>query len=177
LVYGFARAEVDGWTGPTPLVLITAGVLLLGVFILLERRVAHPLLPMRILADRARGGALVSLALSNIGIFAVFLFLTFVLQENLDLSPLATGVAFLPIVAGITFASTAVAPQLLTRRGPRRPIAIGALLGAVALGWLSTQVWAQTMPGCRPLRGLRVPARRPTRFRGDRKCTSAAARR
>jgi EmrB/QacA subfamily drug resistance transporter len=138
LVYGFARAERDGWTGATPLGLIAAGVLLLGVFALLERRVAHPLLPLRILADRARGGALVSLGLSNIGIFAVFLFLTFFLQENLGLSPLATGVAFLPIVVGITFASTAVAPQMLTRRGPRRPIVIGALLGAIALGWLST---------------------------------------
>jgi EmrB/QacA subfamily drug resistance transporter len=138
LVYGFARAESDGWAGATPLGLIVAGVLLIGAFLLIERRVAHPLLPLRILADRVRGGALVSLALSNIGIFAVFLFLTFFLQENLGLSPLATGVAFLPIVVGITFASTAVAPQMLTRRGPLRPIVLGAVLGAVALGWLST---------------------------------------
>lgn len=111
--------------------------MLLCVFVILERRVAHPLLPLRLLTDRARSGALLSLSLANVGIFGVFLFLTFFLQENLGFSPLATGAAILPIVVGITVASTAVAPSMLTRHGLRRPIVIGSLLGAVALGWVS----------------------------------------
>lgn len=138
LVFGFARAEGDGWSSPTTLGLVGLGLVLLGSFVVLERRVAHPLLPLRIAADRARGGSLLALALANVGIFAVFLFLTFFLQQTLGFSPLATGAAFLPIVAGITISSTTAAPRMLTAGGPRRPIVLGAVLGAAALGWLAT---------------------------------------
>ena len=133
LVYGFSRAATDGWTDPWTLALLAVSILLLGAFVLLERRVAHPLLPMRVVLDRRRGGAYLAIALAAIGSFAVFLFLTFYLQQSLGYSPLMTGVAFLPLVAGIVTSSTRLVPWLLPRVGPRPLILTGQLLGAAGL--------------------------------------------
>ena len=137
LVYGFSRAEVDGWTAPLTLGLIAGGVVLLLAFVAVQKRVSHPLLPLRIVADRRRGGALLAISLAAIGMFAVFLFLTYFLQQTLGFSPLTSGVAFLPMVVGIVTSSTVIVPRVLPRSGPRWLVATGGLLGAVALAWLS----------------------------------------
>ena len=68
---------------------------------LIERRVEHPLLPLHIVWDRARGGAYASIALAGSGVFGVFLFLTYYMQQNLGFSPLKTGLAFLPMTGMI----------------------------------------------------------------------------
>jgi predicted MFS family arabinose efflux permease len=99
--------------------------------------VAHPLLPLRVVLDRRRGGAYLAISLAAIGLFAVFLFLTFYLQRTKGFSPLMSGVAFLPFVAGILTNSTLVVPRLLPRIGPRFLITIGQLLGAAGLVYLS----------------------------------------
>lgn len=137
LVLGFTRAETSGWTAGSTLGLCTAGVASLGVFVLIQHRVAHPLLPLRVVLNRYRGGSLLGVALSAIGMFSVFLFLPFYLQENMDFTPLTTGLAFLPMIGGITIMSITVAPSLLRRFGPRVPIASGSLLGGAGLLWLS----------------------------------------
>src|SRR4051794_5382774 len=62
LVYGFSQAETDGWAGGTTLGFIVAGLVLLSAFVALQRRVAHPLLPLRVVLDRNRGGAFIALA-------------------------------------------------------------------------------------------------------------------
>lgn len=138
LVYGFSRAEADGWLAGSTLGFIAAGVVLLVAFVLLQRRVAHPLLPLRVVLDRWRGGAYLAISLAAIGMFAVFLFLTFYLQQTLGFSPLRTGVAFLPMVAGIMTSSTLLVPSLLPRIGPKPLILTGQVLGSAALAWLST---------------------------------------
>lgn len=137
LVYGFSRAEADGWLAGSTLGFIAAGLVLLGVFVLLQRRVADPLMPLRVVLDRWRGGAYLAISLATIGMFAVFLFLTFYLQRTLDFSPLRTAVAFLPLVVGIMLSSTAVVPPLLERIGPKPLILTGQVLGAASLAWLS----------------------------------------
>lgn len=137
VVYGCARAESDGWGAPLTLVLLLGGVALLVAFVALERRVAHPLLPLRIVLDRRRGGAYLAMALTAVGMFAVFLFLTYYLQQTLGYAPLKAGVAYLPMVVGIVTGSTAVAARLLPRVGPRPLITTGQLLGAAGLLWLS----------------------------------------
>jgi predicted MFS family arabinose efflux permease len=136
LVYAFARAETDGWGNPVTLTLIVVSVLLLAAFVLLQRRVAHPLLPLRVVLDRRRGGAYLAIALAAIGMFAVFLFLTYYLQRTLGFSPLTSGFAFLPFVAGILTSSTVVVPRLLPRIGPRFIITTGQLLGMAGLLYL-----------------------------------------
>ncbi|WP_369130744.1 MFS transporter [Modestobacter roseus] len=136
LVYAFARAETDGWADPTTLVLIAVSVVLLVAFVLLQRRVAHPLLPLRVVLDRRRGGAYLAIALAAIGMFAVFLFLTYYFQQTKGYSPLRSGVAFLPFVAGIITSSTVIVPRLLPRIGPRFLITTGQLLGVAGLLYL-----------------------------------------
>jgi EmrB/QacA subfamily drug resistance transporter len=137
LVYGFSRAATDGWSDPWTLAFLGVSVVLLVAFLFIERRTAHPLLPMRVVLDRRRGGAYLAIALAGIGMFAIFLFLTYYLQQTLGFSPLMTGVAFLPFVAGIVTSSTIVVPRLLPRVGPRPLIVTGQLLGAVGLLILS----------------------------------------
>src|SRR5579862_8534634 len=99
LVYGLAEADTAGWGAPVTLALLAAGVVLLAVFVLAEGRVAHPLLPLRIVLNRFRGGAYLAIGLSSIGIFGIFLFLTYYLQETLRYSPVKSGLAFLPMIA------------------------------------------------------------------------------
>jgi EmrB/QacA subfamily drug resistance transporter len=136
LVYAFARAETDGWGDPVTVTLIVVSALLLVGFVLLQARVAHPLLPLRVVLDRRRGGAYVAITLAAIGMFAVFLFLTYYLQQTKGFSPLTSGVAFLPFVAGILTSSTVVVPRLLPKIGPRFIIATGQLLGMAGLLYL-----------------------------------------
>jgi len=136
LVYAFAHAESDGWSDPVTITLIVVSVLLLVTFVVLQQRVAHPLLPLRVVLDRRRGGAYLAITLAAIGMFAVFLFLTYYLQRTLGFSPLKSGVAFLPFVAGILTSSTAVVPRLLPKIGPRFLIATGQLLGMAGLLYL-----------------------------------------
>jgi len=136
LVYAFARAENEGWSDPVTITLIVVSVLLLVAFVLIQQRVAHPLLPLRVVLDRRRGGAYVAIGLAAIGMFAVFLFLTYFLQQTKGFSPLQSGFAFLPFVAGIITSSTVIVPRLLPKIGPRFLITTGQLLGAVGLVYL-----------------------------------------
>ncbi|WP_204249264.1 MFS transporter [Frondihabitans sp. PAMC 28766] len=137
IVYGFSNAETNSWTDPITIICLAAGVVLLAVFVVLQTRVAHPLLPMRVILNRDRGGSYLVIALAGIGIFGVFLFLTYYLELTLGYSSLKTGIAFLPLPLSIMLSSNVFGSRLLPRVGPRILIVIGALLGAVGLAWLS----------------------------------------
>jgi hypothetical protein len=136
IVFGFSHAETAGWTATLTLGALVGGVVLLAGFILAERRARHPLLPLRVIADRARGGAYVALGISGIAIFGTFLFLTFYLQVVKGDSPLTTGLLFLPITGCILISSNLSSAIGL---GPRTLIAAGMLLDAVGMALL-TQV-------------------------------------
>ncbi len=99
----------------------------------IESRAPNPLLPLHIVRDRARGGAYASIALAGSGVFGVFLFLTYYMQESLGFSPLKTGVAFLPLTIAIVITSTTVQTQLVHRYGARRLVAGGMALGVAAM--------------------------------------------
>src|SRR3954470_3803409 len=133
LVYGFSQAEADAWGAASTLGFIAAGLVLLTAFVALQRRVAHPLLPLRIVLDRTRGGALIALATNSAGLLAVFLFLTYYLQQNLGLSPVMTGLAFLPSPIVVALASMQVAPRVAARFGARPPIVAGMTLAALGM--------------------------------------------
>src|SRR5437870_724260 len=94
IVFGFSQAESAGWTALTVGSLV-CGVVLLAGFVVAERIVPHPLLPLRVIVDRARGGAYVAVGISGMAIFGTFLFLTFYLQVVKGYSPLETGLLFL----------------------------------------------------------------------------------
>ncbi len=133
LVYGFSNAETHSWSAPVTIVALAASVVLLGAFVAIEKRAAHPLLPLHIVWDRARGGAYASIALAGSGVFGVFLFLTYYLQQNLGFSPVKTGLAFLPMTGVIVVTATTVQTLLLNRIGAKRLVTGGMALGLIAM--------------------------------------------
>jgi MFS family permease len=142
LVYGFTRAETDGWGSSTTLLLLGAAVVLLVAFVVIERTSAAPLLPLRVLLDRNRGGSFLASLLVGLALFGMFLFLTFYLQGTLHYSALKSGFAFLPFSAGIII-SAMLASQALPRVGPRWLMAGGLLMAVLGMLWF-TQIGLHT---------------------------------
>jgi EmrB/QacA subfamily drug resistance transporter len=140
VVYGLSEAETKGWGAPLTIALLVAGVALLIAFVLVERRVAHPLLPLRIVLDRFRGGAYLAIGLSATGMFGIFLFLTYYLQLILAYSPVKTGLAFLPMIAALIASSTTSSGLLMPRLGPRILVPTGMVIAAGGLVVLATQL-------------------------------------
>ncbi|MDQ2894900.1 MAG: MFS transporter, partial [Actinomycetota bacterium] len=133
LVFGFSNAETHSWSAPLTIMSLAVSAALLTGFVFLERRVPSPLLPLHIIWDRARGGAFATIALAGSAVFAVFLFLTYYLQQSLGFTPLATGVAFLPMTAMIVLTATTVQTRVLQRTGARPIVIVGMTLGVIAM--------------------------------------------
>ncbi|GAA2239201.1 MFS transporter [Streptomyces indiaensis] len=130
IVYGFSEAESRGWTDPMVLALFAAGILLLVVFVWWQSRAPMPLLPLHIVRDRNRAGCFLTMALAVIGMFGLFLFMTYYLQAVLEYSPVKTGLAFLPLTAAIIIGSTQISARLLQRVPPRMLMVPGMVLAA-----------------------------------------------
>jgi EmrB/QacA subfamily drug resistance transporter len=150
LVYAFTRASTHGWGSATTIGLLTGSVLLLALFVVIELRSEHPLLPMRVILDGNRGGAYLAALLVGSGLFGVFLFLTFYMQQTLGYSALGSGLAFLPFTVGI-IVGAGVSTQLLPRVGPRVCMATGLLLATVGIVLLTrigvdTGFWSHVFP-------------------------------
>jgi EmrB/QacA subfamily drug resistance transporter len=137
LVYGFSNAELYGWRAPLTIAMLGAAAVLLSGFLIVESRTAEPLLPLRVVADRARGGAYLALMTGSIAVFSVFLFLTYFLQRTRGLNPIETGLAFLPLTVGVAVASTVSNIRLIGRFGPRPVMAAGMAVGAGGMVWLA----------------------------------------
>ncbi|GAA2152315.1 MFS transporter [Kitasatospora kazusensis] len=133
LVYGFTRAESDGWSSGVTIGLFVAAALLLASFVLVESKVKAPLLPLRVVWNRNRGGVYLSLGLAVIGMFGLFLFLTYYMQVVLKYTPVTTGLAFLPMVAGMITGSTQIGARLMTRVAPRYLMAPGFLVASMGM--------------------------------------------
>ena len=101
LVYGFSNSEMNSWGHPVTIIALALAVVLLTTFAFVESRVEHPLLPLRVVADRVRGGSYLAIGISGTALFAVFLFLTYYLQQTKGFSPIETGLAYLPMTAAI----------------------------------------------------------------------------
>jgi EmrB/QacA subfamily drug resistance transporter len=138
LVYGITRAgdRDHGWGDPWTLATIGLGLALLGVFALVERRVAHPMLPGRILASRDRLSAYAVMALVPAAMFAMFFFLTLILQNVMGEGPMTTGLMFLPFSITMIIAATQVS-RLVQRVDPGRLAGAGAVIAAVAVWGMS----------------------------------------
>ncbi len=137
IVYGLSQAEAKGWTSGLVLGMFALGAALLAAFVVAEQRVAHPLLPLRVVRDRNRGGALLAVGISTIGMFGMFLFLTYYLQVIQGYSPVQSGLAFLPMTAGTMTGAVVIASRLLPRVAPRAIMAPGLLMASGALAWLT----------------------------------------
>lgn len=150
LVYGFTKAVTEGWSSPTTLTFLAVGAVLLASFVAVETRSASPLLPLRVVAERNRGGSYLATLLNIVGLFAMFIFVSYYMQQILHYSAAKAGVAFLPFAIGVIVAAGA-ATTLLPRIGPRIAITAGLLTNALGLLWLTqigvhTSYWTHLFP-------------------------------
>jgi EmrB/QacA subfamily drug resistance transporter len=141
LVYGLSKAGagsdgVSHWGDAPVLASLTVAAVLLVSFVLIEMRTSHPLLPMRLLADRNRSGAYLIMLCIGTALFGMFFFLTLFMQTVLGFSAIKTGIAYLPFAIGIVI-SSALASQLVARVGARPPILAGAAAVVVGTFWFS----------------------------------------
>jgi len=137
LVYGFTKAGTDGWASSTTLGLFAAAAVLLATFVVIELRAAHPLLPMRVVLERNRGGSFLAALLVGTALFGTFLSLTYYFQGVLHYSALKSGFAFVPFSVGI-ITGASLASRFLPRFGPRSLMTLGLLMGTVGLAMFST---------------------------------------
>jgi EmrB/QacA subfamily drug resistance transporter len=133
LVYGFSNAETHGWGAPLTVGMLAGGVALLAGFVAWQRRAAQPLLPLRVVLDRNRGGSYLAIGIAGMGMFGVFLFLTYYLQRNLGFSPVKSGLAFLPLSAVIIATATTATTKLLPRFGARPLMTSGMVLASLGM--------------------------------------------
>ncbi len=151
LVYGFTRAGESSWGESTTVFFLVAAVVLLAAFVVTESRHRNPLLPLRILRDRNRGGSYLTSILLGAAIFGASLFLTFYFQAVLGYTPIQAGLASLPISVGVFFAA-GVLGKVLPKVGPRPVMILGSLFGAAGMLLLAqiqvdSNFWLLVFPG------------------------------
>lgn len=135
LVYGLVRAADASWRDAMAQGALAGGVLMIAVFVAIERRVGQPILPLRLLTSRERVGAYLARMLFLGGAVGFWFFSTQFLQGVLRLSPLQAGLAFLPVTLP-NFAAAMAVPRLSRRFGDDMLLLAGLLLGVVGLVWL-----------------------------------------
>jgi EmrB/QacA subfamily drug resistance transporter len=151
LVYGLSRAAtgpdgVSHWGDALVLASLAAAAFLLALFVLVELRSSHPLLPMRVLADRNRSGAYLIMLCIGTAMFGLFFFLTLFSQTVLGYSAVRSGISYLPFTAGIV-AAAGLASRLMARIGPRPLILAGTAAAAGGMFWFSRLTEHATYPG------------------------------
>lgn len=150
LVFGFSRAETDGWGATITVGSITAGVLTLATFVWVQHRIQRPLLPLRVILNRRRASSYLAVFSLAIGMFAALFFLTFYLQNVLGYPPLRAGLAFLPLTVGL-LTGVRVVGRVLTRVPVRALLSPGLLTlaaGLTLLGFLrvDSSYWLHVLP-------------------------------
>ncbi|HEY0472101.1 MAG TPA: MFS transporter, partial [Kribbella sp.] len=146
VVYGLANAETHPWSSWTTWGFLAVGGFLLLAFVAWQRRASHPLLPLRVPADRNRGAALFAALIASAGMFGVFLFLTYYLQGTLGYSPLKNGVAFLPMVGMVMVMAQLSTNWLVPKLGPKVVVPTGLLLAAAGMALLTRLGLHSTYP-------------------------------
>jgi len=134
VVFGLTRAgSADyGWGSGQTIGSLVAGGLLLVAFAVIESRVEHPLLPMRIFANRTRATSFVAMMIAPAAMFAMFYFLSLFIQQLVGYSPLRAGFAFLPFSVGVVTGAT-VSSKLVAKIDARFIAGTGTLLATIAL--------------------------------------------
>ncbi|MFC7495910.1 MULTISPECIES: MFS transporter [unclassified Nocardioides] len=145
LVYGFSRAGEHGWSDTWTIVSLVAGALVLALFLLVESRIEHPLLPARVFLNRTRAASFVAMFLAPAAMFAMFFYLSQYVQRVMGYSPLEAGVAFLPFCVGLVLAA-GISSNLVNRMDPRYLAGVGTLMASAALFGFSRLPFDTTFP-------------------------------
>ncbi|WP_341998832.1 MFS transporter [Microbacterium sp. LWH7-1.2] len=136
LVYGITRTADEGWSDPVALGALGAGLLVIALFVLIETRAVQPILPLRVLRSRVRGGAFVARMLFAGSIFGYFFFISQYMQAVLGFTPLQAGLAFLPMTV-VQFALSLLVPRLTRRFGNATLVTIGLAITLAGMTWLA----------------------------------------
>lgn len=136
LVYGLIQATQSSWGSPGTVVPLAAAAVLLATFVVVESRTPHPLLPLRILANRNRSAAYVITLAIGVGLYGVSFFLMLFVQNILGFSAIVAGVGFLPLAVAIGVLAATMG-RLATRIGTRMGVVCGPLIAAAGAAWLS----------------------------------------
>lgn len=150
LIYGFARAE-HGWGEADTVGFLAGGAALMLVFVWWQSRSSHPLLPLRVVQSRVRGGAFLLQAFVGAVLVGAMLYLTFHFQIVLGMSPLAAGFANVAMTVVIMLTAP-VSTKIFTTYGPRLVLTVGPLIVAVGLFYLAGisadgSYWTEVLPG------------------------------
>ncbi|WP_030255249.1 MFS transporter [Streptomyces violens] len=137
IVFGFSSAETHAWSHWMCWAFLAGGGVLLLAFVLWETRAGHPLLPLRVLGDRNRAASFISVFISGAGMFGVFLFLTYYLQQTLAYTPVKTGLAFLPMVGMLMVMAQLSMNILVPKIGPKPIVPLGMFFAAAGMIWLT----------------------------------------
>ncbi|WP_405944236.1 DHA2 family efflux MFS transporter permease subunit [Streptomyces sp. NBC_00932] len=137
IVYGFSNAETYAWSDPMCWGFLAGGVVLLLGFIGWQTKAVHPLLPLRVFADRNRSASYLMVFATGAGMFGIFLFLTYYLQQILHYTPVKTGLAFLPMILMLMLLAQLSINLLMPKIGPKIMVPIGTLFAAGGLAWLT----------------------------------------
>jgi EmrB/QacA subfamily drug resistance transporter len=148
LVFGFTRAgqEAYGWDSAQTLVSLGLGAALMALFVWVESRITHPLLPFHILKDRTRATSFIVMMLVPAAMFSMFFFLSLYIQNVLGYSSMKTGLAFLPFSFGMILGAGS-ATKFATKLDPRWLASFGTLLASAAVFGMSRIPFDATLPG------------------------------
>jgi len=136
LVFGLIKTQTWGWTNSRTLALFAGAVVAAALFVVVEQRVRNPLVPLRIFGSRALSFATISVILNFFAFYGVIFFVALYLQEVHGFTPIQAGVRILPLTV-MFVVSAPVGAALNQRFGPRYPVTIGMILGAVGLAILT----------------------------------------
>jgi len=136
VVYGLIHAASTSWSNTWTVGSLFLGAVLLVVFVVIEARSPHALMPLHIFKSRNRSTAYAIMLAIATAMFSMFYFLTLFLQDVLGYSPMRAGVSFLPFALAIVFVA-GITSQLVGRTGVKPPLMLGTALGAVGLFWFS----------------------------------------
>ncbi|MFB7336951.1 MFS transporter [Streptomyces adustus] len=136
LVLGIVDAADLGWTAPLTLIPLSAGVVMLGLFVRVERRAAQPIVPLRLFAGRERSGAYLTRMLYMGAMMGFFFFTAQFVQSVYHWTPLQAGLAFLPMTL-VNFVVAVQVPKLLERFARPRVLLAGVVLTTLGMVWLS----------------------------------------
>ena len=146
LVFGFTEAAKSGWSSTAALLSFSIAAVLLVGFVILEGRLTNPLLPLRVVWHRNRGGSFLTSIILGAGLMGMFLFMTYYFQQTLHYSPLKSGISYLPF-SGALIVTAGVASAVVPRVGPRVVMTFGGLLATGGMIWLTQLRIDSSYPG------------------------------
>src|SRR4051794_38240389 len=136
LVFGLSRGGLNGWTDPWTIAGIVVGVVLLPVFVLIERHPRAPMLDLTIFENRLFAAATGAAFINGLSRFALLFVFVFYFQGVKGQDPITAGIELAPMAIGMLIASP-IAGVYADRRGSRMLSAAGMAVSAIGLAGMT----------------------------------------